>query len=359
MDAKAMRSFVRDLFNVRKGRATHKVIRRRVVEGATIDGIHVFQLIGAMIIASIGLNTDSTEAVIGAMLICPLMGSVIAMAYAVATIDREGLRDAMVGILVQFGVCLLTSTIYFVLSPLSNKTSELLTNSTATVWDVLIAFVGGFAGALGLSRKQEPATLIAGVAVATALMPPLCTGGYGLAMRDLPLAAAALYEFWVNVVFIAFGAELVLVIIRVPLVSDLDGDGVVTAAEEAEAIERSRRMRHRLVVGSLIFAIPCLFFSGNVVRSTMEANGTIFEVRDTYETEYTTLELRVVCPELVSYRIGQEDSYDEKEQKVVQRVVATVETSSAIDETRQRQIEDLVRLNVGTIDDVSFVISET
>lgn len=358
MDAKELRWTVRNLFNVRKGRASHKIIRKRIVEGTEIDGIHLFQLITAMVIASIGLNTDSTEAVVGAMLICPLMGSVLAIAYAVASTDTKMLREVLIGLLVQIGVCLVTSTFYFALSPLSNKTSELLTNSNATVWDVLIAFLGGFAGALGSSRKQTPSTLVAGVAVATALMPPLCSTGYGLAMRDLPLAVSAFYEFLINVVFIAFGSELVFVWLKTPLLEDLDGDGVVTAAEEAEAITRSARMRKQLIIASLVFAIPCLFFSHRVIKSTMEQNGTVFEVRDTYDTEYTTLELKVVCPGLQSYRIGTEDSYNEDTDQLEQRVVATVETSGELSQEDQEQVESLIRLNVGEVDDVTFEVAD-
>lgn len=359
MDMSSLHTTLHNLLNVRKGRASYKVIKKRIIEGATIDGIHLCQLMAAMIIASIGLNIDSTEAVIGAMLICPLMGSVLALAYSMATLDMKELRSALLGLATQVVVCLLTSTFYFVLSPLSNTTSELLTNSMATVWDVCIAFVGGFAGALGLSRKQEPSTLIAGVAVATALMPPLCTTGYGLAMRDLSLAAAAFYEFLINVIFIAFGSELVWVWLKVPLQSDLNGDGVVTEAEAAEAQERSTKLRHRLVICSLIFAVPCLFFSYNVILSTMTNNGTLFEVRDSYDTEYTTLELNAICPAFTAYRIGTEDSYDTETDQLQTRLIATVVTSETLSEEAKSQIEKLIRLNVDNLDEVDFEVRAT
>lgn len=358
MNSDKVRGSLRKLFNVRKGRASYKVIRKRVVEGAEIDGIHLCQLIAAMIIASIGLNVDSTEAVIGAMLICPLMGSVLAMAYGISTIDKALFREALIGILVQIGVCLCTSTLYFVISPLSNTTSELLTNSSPTIWDVLIAFVGGFAGALGISRKQEPSTLIAGVAVATALMPPLCSTGYGVSLKDWALAASALYEFLINVVFIAFGSELALVWLRVPLQSDLDGDGVVTESELVEAVSRSRSLRFKLIIGSLLFAIPCLFFSHRIVKMSMEDNGSVFETFDAYETEFTTRELKTICPELVSYRIGSEDSYNLDSNELEQRVVATVETTEEIDDELKKQMTDLIELNVEDVAEVTFEVLE-
>lgn len=351
-----IRVIVRDFFNMKKGRASYKAISKRIMGAARIDGIHMCQLMAAMLIASIGLNVDSTEAVIGAMLICPLMGSVVAIACAIATVDTKWLRQSLAGLGVQVLVCLLTSTVYFLISPLSRATSELLTNSSATVWDVFIALAGGFAGALGSSRRETPSTLVAGVAVATALMPPLCSTGFGIALRDWSFAAAAFYEFLINVVFITFGAELVFVALRMPLLSDLDGDGVVTEAEKALAEERSAVMRRRLVIGSLVFAIPCFFFSARVVSDAMSENGTIFAVQDTYDVEFTTYELKAVCPELVGYRIGAEDSYDVEGGTIVRRVVATVETSAELDEKVKAQLEELIRLNVEDLDHVTFEV---
>jgi len=155
MDERVLRHTIKRFFNVREGRASYEGIHKRIMAGTRIDGLHVCQLIAAMIIASIGLNVDSTEAIVGAMLICPLMGSVLAIAYAVATVDSKLLKSAVSGILIQFGVCLVTSTIYFVISPLAGETSKLLSNSNPTIWDVLIALVGGFAGALGMSRDSR------------------------------------------------------------------------------------------------------------------------------------------------------------------------------------------------------------
>lgn len=358
MDERAIRRTIKGFFNFRAGRTSYENMQKRIIAGARVDGIHVCQLIAAMIIASIGLNVDSTEAIVGAMLICPLMGSVLAIAYSIATVDSKLLRRTMVGLCVQFAVCLITSTLYFVISPLAGQTNELLTNSSPTIWDVLIALVGGFAGALAMSRQQEPATMISGVAVATSLMPPLCATGYGLALRDLTIAASALYEFLVNVVFISFSAEMVFVLLRVPILRDLNGDGVVTPEEEALAKTHSHEMRVRLLCGSLIFALPCIFFSAQMVKAQVAETGTVFEVRDLYDTELTTRELEVVCPELVSYRIGQEDSYDVQNSVLVQHVVATVETSEPLEVEEQEDLEELIRLHVDSLDAVTFEVAD-
>lgn len=202
--------FLKRAFNIREGRAPYHVIRKRFVNGARLTGSHLCILIIAMLIASIGLDIDSDIAIVGAMLICPLMGSVLAMAYGIATLDREITVEAIASLALQMVFCLVTSTLYFKLSPLGTTTAAIIDNSTPTIWDLAVALAGGFAGGLGNSRDQEPATLIAGVAVATALMPPLCAAGYGIAIASGSLFLSALYEFGINVVFIALAAEAVL-----------------------------------------------------------------------------------------------------------------------------------------------------
>lgn len=357
MDFNHMFKTIKGFFNLNAGRARHRTIRKRISEGTRIDGIHVCQLVAAMLIASIGLNINSVEAIIGSMLICPLMGSVLGMAYGVATLNRAYLKESCAGLVVQIVLCLITSTLYFALSPLSNTTSELLTNFSATVWDVVIAFVGGFVGALAYSRKEEPSTLIAGVAVATSLMPPLCSTGFGMASGNWSLAFAAFYKFVINVVFIGFGAELVLVWLRLPLQYDLDGDGVVTDEERAQVTEQSESMRRRVLICSLLIALPCLYYSAILVRQSIEETGTVFEVTDTYKTQETTYELQAICPGLVSYRIGEEDSFDTREKKLKQRVVATVETSKKLGKTKRMEVEALIRLNVPGLESVTFAVT--
>ncbi len=356
MDTRDLSRTVKSFFNFRAGRTSYEGIYKRVLSGSRINGIHMCQLIAAMIIASIGLNVNSTEAIVGAMLICPLMGSVIAIAYAIATVNMKLFKQSVTGLVSQFLVCLITSTVYFLISPLGSRTAALLSNSTPTIWDVLIALVGGFAGALGMSRQQEPATLLSGVAVATSLMPPLCASGYGFAVRDLVLASSAMYEFCINVVFIAFGAEMVFVLLKVPPLRDVNGDGVVTPQEELEVQELSHELRRRLVIGSIVFALPCLFFTSQMVKAQIEETGTVFEVIDSYDTEMITRELDLLVPEMVSYHIGIEDSYDQKKGVLVQEVVATVMTDEELDQGRQHRIEQLLRLHVHDLDRVVFSV---
>ena len=342
--------FLRRAFNIREGRAPYHVIRKRFVNGARLTGSHLCILIIAMLIASVGLDIDSDIAIVGAMLICPLMGSVLAMAYGIATLDREITLEAIAGLALQMVLCLITSTLYFKLSPLGTTTAAIIDNSTPTVWDLAVALAGGFAGGLGNSRDQEPSTLIAGVAVATALMPPLCAAGCGIAIASGSLFLSALYEFGINVVFIALAAEAVLLLLRVPLKRDLNGDGIVTAEENAEVDELSHKVRRRIIVGTVIFAIPCIVMTAGSIGSAQAG------VQDGYGVTETTRELSAVLTGFKDYTVAVETSATEgdKEGLVERQTVAHVTTSEALGEHDRRVARKLIDLNVPELDRVEF-----
>ena len=298
------------------------------------------------------------------MLICPLMGSVLAISYAVATADRRLLRNAVAGLALQMLICLATSTLYFLLTPIPYETSALLDNSTPTIWDLLIALAGGFAGGLGNSRKQEPSTLIAGVAVATALMPPLCSAGYGIAQQSLTRFAGAIYEFGVNVVFIALAAEVVLLLLHVPLHRDINDDGVVTPQESEEAVAISRRLRRNVIIGTLVFAIPCLMVTTGVVQETIQqhakdATATPSQASDQYETALTTQELKAVQPEVERYSVGTEYSYASGSPRPTERIVATVTSTRTLATDEQDRATALIRVHVPRVDEVRFMTSSS
>ncbi len=343
--------FLRRVFNIREGRAPYHVIRKRFVNGARLTGTHLCILIVAMVIACIGLDTDSQIAIVGAMLICPIMGSVLAIAYGTATLDRPLARDAVAGLLLQMAFCLITSTIYFKLSPVAGMTTAIADNSTPTVWDLLLALVGGFAGGLGMSRDQEPATLISGVAVATALMPPLCAAGYGIAAADLTLFLSALYEFGINVVFIALSAEVVLLLLRVPLKRDLNDDGVVTEAEDAEAQARSRTLRSRIVLATAVFALPCIMLTSSLVKAADDATPDSFGATSTAE------ELAVVCPGFKEYTVGMRTRADAAGAGTThEELVARVVTDAELSADEQNTARKLIELDVEGLDRVEFSV---
>ena len=158
-------------------------------------------LMCAIFIASIGLNMNSTAVIIGAMLISPLMTPIVGLGFGLAIFDTRLIKQSLQVLLTQVLVSLLVSTLYFWMSPLSYASSELIARTSPTIWDVLIAIAGGIAGFIG-SRKKEANNIVPGVAIATALMPPICTAGYGLANGNVRFLFGALYLFLINCVFI-------------------------------------------------------------------------------------------------------------------------------------------------------------
>ena len=170
------------------------------------DDLHVrlretLILMCSIFIASIGLNMNSTAVIIGAMLISPLMTPIIGLGFGLAIFDTRLIKQSLGVLFTQVLVSLLVSTLYFWISPLSYASSELIARTSPTIWDVLIAIAGGIAGVIG-SRKKEANNIVPGVAIATALMPPICTAGYGLANGNVRFLFGALYLFLINCVFI-------------------------------------------------------------------------------------------------------------------------------------------------------------
>ncbi len=158
-------------------------------------------LMCAIFIASIGLNMNSTAVIIGAMLISPLMTPIVGLGFGLAIFDTRLIKQSLNVLLTQVVVSLLVSALYFWISPISYASSELIARTSPTIWDVLIAIAGGIAGVIG-SRKKEANNIVPGVAIATALMPPICTAGYGLANGNVQFIYGALYLFLINCAFI-------------------------------------------------------------------------------------------------------------------------------------------------------------
>ncbi len=200
---------LRRRFSLQDDQADFEAIDRTLRDGVAMRGTNLWVLMLAIFIASIGLNVNSTAVIIGAMLISPLMGPIMGVGYGVGINDYQLIEKAIGNLLVAIFIALLTSTLYFLVSPLSAAQSELLARTTPTIWDVLIALFGGLAGMIAVTRKEK-SNILPGVAIATALMPPLCTAGYGIANGSLEIFLGAFYLFCINGVFIAF-ATLILV----------------------------------------------------------------------------------------------------------------------------------------------------
>lgn len=178
-----------------------------IKEGTKFSGHNLWILAFAMIIACVGLNTDSTAAVIGAMLISPLMGPIVGFAFALAINDAALKRKSIRNWFWMTVISLLASVLFFLISPFDNNTNALSSFKKASIFDILLAFFGGMAGFIGIIKK-EGTKVIAGVAVATACMPPLCTAGFGLAHLDYTFFAGGLYFYLINCLFIGVATFL-------------------------------------------------------------------------------------------------------------------------------------------------------
>lgn len=198
-----------------------EVIHNSIEKDIIFRGTNLWILIFAIIVASVGLNMNSTAVIIGAMLISPLMGPINGIGYSIATYNFPLLRKAINNFSFAVVAGLTASTTYFALSPVSTAHSELLARTSPTIYDVIIALFGGLAGIVAISSKQK-GNVIPGVAIATALMPPLCTAGYGLATGQFYYFFGAIYLFTINTVFIALAATIVSQLLKFPITTIFD-----------------------------------------------------------------------------------------------------------------------------------------
>jgi uncharacterized hydrophobic protein (TIGR00271 family) len=201
------------MLNLRRGTHRPEEIDADVRSGVQVAGVNLWVLVFAILVASVGLNVNSTAVIIGAMLISPLMGPIVGVGYGLAIEDFALIRLSLRNLLIFTAISLGTSTLYFALSPLVEPGSELLARTAPTLWDVLIAFFGGSAGAIAMTRRNVP-IVVPGVAIATALMPPVCTAGFALAHQRWAWLGGALYLFTINSVFIAFATLLFIKVMR-------------------------------------------------------------------------------------------------------------------------------------------------
>lgn len=210
-----------DFFNLESELEDQDSMYEEIKKGIIFKGTNLWILIFAIIVASVGLNMNSTAVIIGAMLISPLMGPINGMGYSIATYDFDLFRKSIKNFLFAIIASLVASTTYFALSPISTAHSELLARTSPTIYDVLIALFGGLAGIVAISTKQK-GNVIPGVAIATALMPPLCTAGYGLATGQYDFFFGAFYLFTINTIFIAIASVWISQLLKFPIRSLID-----------------------------------------------------------------------------------------------------------------------------------------
>jgi uncharacterized hydrophobic protein (TIGR00271 family) len=243
---------LRGLFRIARDQETFQRIRKDIEENIRFSGRNLWILILAILIASFGLNVNSSAVIIGAMLISPLMGPIMGIGLGASINDIALLKRSAQNFLFATSFSLLTSTLYFLFTPLDDAHSELLARTSPNIYDVFIALAGGFAGIIAISGNNR-GNVLPGVAIATALMPPLCTAGYGLATLQWKFLFGAFYLFIINGVFIALSTYLFARFIRFPLVHDRDK-------------QKDRRQQRLIWALTLTTLIPSVFFSYQMLR---------------------------------------------------------------------------------------------
>ncbi|GAA4797156.1 DUF389 domain-containing protein [Lysobacter hankyongensis] len=255
-------------FSLLADKADDAVIERRIREGVALQGATPWILMFAIFIASIGLNVNSTAVIIGAMLISPLMGPIMGVGLGAAVYDFALIRTSLWNLAIASAISLGVSTLYFLVTPLAEAQSELLARTSPTLWDVLIALFGGLAGIVGITR-EEKSNVIPGVAIATALMPPLCTAGYGLATGQWQYFGGAFYLYSINCVFIALATVIGIRLVRVPVHASVDS-----------TVER--RLRNGLLMLALATALPSAWLAYRLVQQEVFKSRAIAFVRDEF-----------------------------------------------------------------------------
>jgi uncharacterized hydrophobic protein (TIGR00271 family) len=213
----SIKKFLSELLDIRTN-TDQQATKEAIIADIPFKGHTSWILICSIFIASIGLNANSTAVVIGAMLISPLMGPILGIGMSVAINDIDTLKRSLKNFAVMVILSVITAYLFFNFFPLRDESSELLSRTEPDIRDVLIAFFGGLALVIARAKKGTIASVIFGVAIATALMPPLCTVGFGLAIGNLSYATGALYLFTINTIFIALATFLVIKLLRFPMV---------------------------------------------------------------------------------------------------------------------------------------------
>lgn len=250
----AIRYFLRERFSLSEDQDNEHDIVDAIRKGVVFKGVNIWMLIFATMIASVGLNVNSTAVVIGAMLISPLMGPLMGLGLGAGINDLQLVNKAFKNLIIAMTFSIITSAIYFMVMPVTGEQSELLARTSPAFWDVLIAVFGGLTGVLAGSSRDK-GNAIPGVAIATALMPPLCTAGYGLAMLNFSYFFGALYLFFINSVMIGASTFLVVRLLNF---------------KQVEYMEPARESKVRKIIYALVFVtiIPSIYLGLNILRES-------------------------------------------------------------------------------------------
>lgn len=257
------RAYLKNILELSDERENEVETIENICKGIVFKGSNVWVLIFAIFIASLGLNVNSTAVIIGAMLISPLMGPIMGVGLGIGINDFELIKKSFRNLAIATIFGILTSTLYFLISPLNEARSELLARTTPTIYDVLIAFFGGMAGIVASSTRLK-GNVIPGVAIATALMPPLCTAGFGLASGNWSYFIGAFYLYMINSVFIAFATTLGVKLMHF---------------SKKTFVDKQRQKKVQQIVYSILFLtmVPSIYITYNMIKTNIyETNATRF-----------------------------------------------------------------------------------
>ncbi|WP_336128306.1 DUF389 domain-containing protein [Mesoflavibacter sp. CH_XMU1422-2] len=336
---KSIKTFLQELLDFREDTdrdATIEAIKNDIpFKGAT-----AWILVCSIFVASIGLNANSTAVVIGAMLISPLMGPILGVGLSIAINDIDTLKRSLINLAIMIVLSLLTAFLFFRFFPLSEDTSELLGRVQPDIRDVLIAFFGGLALIIARTKRGTIASVIFGVAIATALMPPLCTAGYGLAKANWKYFGQAMYLFTINTIFIALATFLVLKILRFPML------------KYANSAKRKRIARIASLV-AIIVMIPAVFTFLSVLREsqfTIDAKNYVNNElkalpNSNYIKKYASINYSETGDSSIELTTFGTDVISEETQKVLEERLQAYRflnnTKLLINQTKNRQVNNL------------------
>ncbi len=300
-----MTNFITELLNLHKGEEDRQKTLANVCANISFTGHNLWILACAIIVASVGLNVNSTAVIIGAMLISPLMGPIVGAGFALGIYDFTLLRKSLKNLLIATVVSLMVASLYFYLSPFKEVQSELLARTSPNIYDVLIAFFGGLVGVITITRVEK-GTPISGVAIATALMPPLCTAGYGIATANWKFFLGAMFLYSINCVFICIATFSIVKFLKYPAAKQID-------------IRHQKQVRYWVTAIVILMLLPSAFFAftlykeqqfkqlaNNFIEKEFVVNGnTLVYKKIMYSTTSKTIELAFLQKEFTKSQIQQ------------------------------------------------------
>jgi uncharacterized hydrophobic protein (TIGR00271 family) len=265
---------ITDIFNLREGEDDRVKTLESIKGNISFKGANLWTLACAIIIASVGLNVNSTAVIIGAMLISPLMGPIVGAGFALGIYDFNLLKQSLRNLLTATVVSLTVSALYFLASPFKEVQSELLARTSPNIYDILIAFFGGLVGVIAVTRTEK-GNPIPGVAIATALMPPLCTAGYGIATGQWTFFLGAFYLYCINCTFIGIATFLIVKYLKYPAKEQVDKGW-------------ERKVKFIITILTIVMLVPSAYLAYSLYnKQQFQKNADLFIDREFVAKGYT------------------------------------------------------------------------